>query len=102
MHRLLNLLRAVKTHWAGRQTKGLAAQSPWFNVAIFAAFGALVTWLGEPTLMAWREVDRILATHPVDATGLAVLVFLTILSGALLASFIIASAAFKAVIDRLQ
>lgn len=102
MNRFLNFLRAVRARWAGRQSRGFAALPLGLNVVIFAAFSAWVTWLGEPTLKAWREADRILATHAIDPTGVAVLAFLALLSGSLLGSLIIAGAAYKAVVDRLQ
>ena len=82
--------------------KGFSAFATWFNVAGFATFSAWAVWLGEPTLKAWREADRVVAAHGFDQTTVMVLAFLLLLAAFMLVAVILAGAAYKAVIDRLQ
>jgi hypothetical protein len=82
--------------------KGFSAFATWFNVAGFATFSAWAAWLGEPTLKAWREADRVVATHGFDHTTVVVLAFLLFVAASLLIAVILAGAAYKAIIDRMQ
>lgn len=82
--------------------KGFSRYTTWFNVAGFATFSAWAAWLGEPTLKAWREADRVVAVHGLDQTTMMALGILLFFSASLLAAVIIAGAAYKAIIDRLQ
>ncbi len=82
--------------------KGFSTFTIWFNVAGFATFSAWIVWFSEPTVKAWREADRVIAVHGFDQAAVMPLAILLVLSASLLIAVILAGAAYKAIIDRLQ
>ena len=103
MKKIFTFLRKVIVSNAEQsEKKGFSAFANWFNVAGFATFSAWIIWFREPTVKAWREADHIIAVHGFDQTAVIPLAILLVLSVSLLVAVIIAGAAYKAIIDRLQ